>query len=833
MIAGLTGLGLWFLLKTTLKKSQNKDPNNPVPDKSDSGDNIASKIVQKFGMSDKVKNQISKVQSEKTQNKLRSVSLHQVTMPLKNFVGRKGDMVEILQKNREGTKIFCFYGQLGIGKTSFGVYICEKLVPFYPHSQIYFDLEFSETPRKGTLDAMAHVLKTLRPEIKIPSSERDLATLYFNSLRNKKAVLFFDNISGLDQIKKLKAPKSCVTLFTSSKAIKDTEILSKELSTPPSEDARDILLSNCPRIGFWTAEIGKSCGYNPLALSICSRFLGMSEEQDPGAFSTQLRDANKKLERGDKDRHQLGIESTLSLVLSFLADHMIKTLAKLMVFKGSFDASAEGFICDDRSGDNLDILTHIGLVHYEKDNNRYRIHKLVREWMSQKQYKIYSAQAQMRHATYYMTTMEHIKQLYNSNKKDQMIQALQLFDLEWPNIREGQAWAKDNGLKDFDAAKVCNGYAEAGTKVLKLRCSPKERLEWYEAALSAARYQQNEESEKNHLLNIGTEYLILKDFKNCTEYLEKAVKLGEQKDDPEVLCEAYHKLGQAYIAQNQLEKGIELLQKELGIANKRGESKIEILACEELGNAYFKRNEFNEAIEYFNKGLTSAQNLKDTQIEIRLLMALSKALIKSDQGREAINFLKKGLAVSANIKNAFIEAELLAHLGDVHVSMNENPQAMAFYEKAVEIYKKHKDSNKEAEILGRQGLAWIKSGNPTNGIQLIEKAIKISRANRNIVEEMTLLSFLGAALLETGNIQMATEAFDRQLNLAKKTRSGLVEAKALHHLGQLEQKQGNIAKAVNNFKMALNLYERAKSPLVEEVRQDLDLIEKQSKKPVS
>lgn len=54
--------------------------------------------------------------------------------------------------------------------------------------------------------------------------------------------------------------------------------------------------------------------------------------------------------------------------------------------------------------------------------------------------------------------------------------ALALFDLEWPNIEAGQAWAKANSRTDDNAERLRTGYANDVEFIVSLRQPDREAL---------------------------------------------------------------------------------------------------------------------------------------------------------------------------------------------------------------------------------------------------------------------------------------------------------------------------------------------------------------------
>jgi hypothetical protein len=90
-------------------------------------------------------------------------------------------------------------------------------------------------------------------------------------------------------------------------------------------------------------------------------------------------------------------------------------------------------------------------------------------------------EAHRRHAEYYLSVLRSAESLYEKGH-DNVGAGLRLFDLEWENIRAGQAWTVAARSSDPALSKLCIAYQEVGPFVLDLRQYPKERIQWFEGA---------------------------------------------------------------------------------------------------------------------------------------------------------------------------------------------------------------------------------------------------------------------------------------------------------------------------------------------------------------
>ena len=86
---------------------------------------------------------------------------------------------------------------------------------------------------------------------------------------------------------------------------------------------------------------------------------------------------------------------------------------------------------------------------------------------------------------------------------------LQLFDLEWQNIRAGWSCVETLRGADERAARLCVSYSRVGAALLNMRLHPRERIRWLEVGLDCTRRLGDRKAEGRHLGDLGMAYAAL------------------------------------------------------------------------------------------------------------------------------------------------------------------------------------------------------------------------------------------------------------------------------------------------------------------------------------
>jgi tetratricopeptide (TPR) repeat protein len=583
----------------------------------------------------------------------------QISPPPADFIGRTKEIDELLalaKADGQGVTIAGLRGMGGIGKTALAYVLADRLKERYPDAQFYLDLKGTAKPGDAgnrpidPAEAMAHVVRGFRPDYKTPESLDQAHGDYLSVLADKRALLLMDNARDADQVRDLIPPSSCFLLVTSRERFHLPGLEARDLDCLSPDEARDLLTNNCKRIGEAEADkIAELCGYLPQALEVAAAALAEHVDLD-------LNDYIRRLETKKGSRFS-EVDASLDLSHALLPEARRRVFRRLAVFPGGFAAAAAVAVAGEglsasQARDELSALVKASMVRHDMEAKRYSLHDLVRVYADSRQSNTEREASGRRHAEYYRGVLAKANNMF-LNKEP--IAGLALFDREWENIREGQAWAAKRAPRAIDAARLCQAYADAGADCLDLRLHPRQRIQWLDAALASARKIGDRRGEGAGLGNLGRAYADLGETRRAIEHFEQALVIHREIGDRRGEGIALGHLGIAYGHLGETRRAIEHYEKALAIDREIGDRRGEGADLGNLGLAYADLGEARRAIELYEQALVIDREIGDRRGEGTDLINMSRALEKLDERERAIQCTREALAIFEQIESPTAE----------------------------------------------------------------------------------------------------------------------------------------------------------------------------------
>ncbi len=747
--------------------------------------------------------------------------LHQLPPPPSDFTGREVLLDELRQKIlQQGSSSLILNGMGGVGKTSTALMLASEVASRYPDAQIYIDLRGISLTPLTSREAMAHVIHSLYPELRLPADEHEMHSLYYSVLFGKHILVLLDNARDAAQIYPLIPPPGSLLIVTSRQRFTLPGAFVFELGVLSRIDALGLLLKIAPRIGKQAAPIAELCAYLPLALRLTASALAERPDLRPANLVHSLSDSAKRL-------RLTGVDASLTPIYDLLSPEEQVRWRALSVFPATFDLLAAADVWGlgpDPAQDRLSNLVRYSLVEFLPSSNggggRYRLHDLARVFTSVRLSKDERTTVEERHAVHYAGVLSMADHLFLQGG-DSILRGLALFDLERANIEAGQQWAATIPWKDERAARLCSSYPGLGANLLEIRLHPQERMRWLEAGLAAARHLNDRYAEGLHLENIGSAYEALGERRKAIEFYEQGLAIHRELGDRQREGQDLANLGKAWIALGETRRAIEFHERALVISRDIKDRSLEGSALVNSGDALVDLGRTREAITSYENALKIAKELGDRQLEGSVLSHLGITYRLLGEVRSAIEFFDHALVIDRETGDRQGEGADLDNLGLAYADQGKFQKAIEFHRMHLEIAQEIGERRGEAGALLNLGIAHKNLGDPHGAISLYAQALAIARETGDRLLEGNILGNLGNAHAMLGELHKALENYEQRLAIAREIGDRRGEGNALWNMSGTVYALGNRRLAIVNARDALQIFEEIESPYVDRVRKQL------------
>ncbi|MDQ1024719.1 DNA-binding SARP family transcriptional activator [Streptomyces umbrinus] len=221
---------------------------------------------------------------------------------ISHFVGRECELAQLDALGANSNRPVLIVGAPGIGKTALAIQWANRRTRQFPDGQLFLDMRgFDPSPAVQAEQALIRVLRALGlPDEKRPTDFEAQISLLRSITGDRRFLLILDNVADPEQVRPLlsSSPGSLVLVTSRDRlsglvAVDGAVRLTMERLREP--DALEILApterpERLRQEPDATAELGRLCGYLPLALRIAAVHLSDKPHLSVRQYVTQLKE---------------------------------------------------------------------------------------------------------------------------------------------------------------------------------------------------------------------------------------------------------------------------------------------------------------------------------------------------------------------------------------------------------------------------------------------------------------------------------------------------------------------------------------------------------------
>ncbi len=505
------------------------------------------------------------------------------------------------------------------------------------------------------------------------------------------------------------------------------------------ENHRDIYAispRHAPRLHRFT-------GGHPLVLKLVA---GLWESSDLG----QLFDLVSIYDQDDWEARLKGTVIAALATLERESPEAIKLLIRCSQASGGFEADAIKNVYWRNSWSDVSLIVILqkllkhGVLLYNRQDNRYFIHPLIRRYLDAAGYANLTPEEQLSHAyahaEYYLRLIQRYEQTLS--------QPWHAFDGEWGNIRKAFGFLVDQlenvlGLPveqaigiidredafsiplDFESTlALIKGYALALRAYIVSR-HPPEGCQWLTAGIIASHYLIDSQAVALLGKRLAALAYAERDYLTAKIWYQNSLQFFRQINDRPRIVQLLRELGETLTAMQQLDEAMDIYTGALQMATVEGFISEQAIIQAQIGTVFYKRRNFEQAIIWYKKAL-----------------AIDEAW--GDEKGQAVRHNEIGLALEVN--------------GDFE-------QAIAHYQKAADLYRKMNDKLGLSTVYGNLGAACYEFSQFQEALDWYERDLAVIDGLGHWFDLAAILHNMGHVALALGNSQAAINYFIRSRDI--------------------------------------------------------------------
>lgn len=696
--------------------------------------------------------------------------LHQLRMPVADFVGREAEIERLVNSLREAASkrlpaIGVIWGLGGVGKTQLACTVAQKLRADFPDAQLFLELQGVGERPLTTERILQNIILAFDAQAQLPEDLAGLRAYCTSLLDGRRVLIVADNASSADQIRELEPPPGCALLVTSRhhSSLPGAHIC--DLLTLSSDEAEHLVRAICPRLGGAAPRLAQLCGRLPLALRISASLLAIDQTRNVQRYIQAL-EAERMHYLSDPDSPEddpsASVEASLNLSYRALNDAGQRSLCQISIFLSSFDlVAAEAVISIDGikpgAGDAraqqaaleqaglptqpsdppqrqrgravpprveslLSILHRRSLLEYDSVAERYSLHDLVRVFAAE---RLESEGEQLRYVRHYLRIAQQADELYDRGYEE-IITGLTLFDRERAHIDAAWTWAREQPFSPvFDDISV--SFASATMAIGSIRYDQRERLLWLQETLQAANRLKRKGTQGSILNAIGSCYLYLGEARQAVEYYQRVLSIFVEINNRRGEGAALGNLGIAYRDLGDARQAIEFHQQALAISRALGDRHGEGADLGNLGRVSIDLGELEQAIAYIQQSLALHQAIGDRRREAYAYHYLALAYAADEELEQAHIAYNQALDLSRSVGARRLETQILIDIGKTQRIQGDLVCAVEHLSQALALAEESGYRMEAARASWNLGLAYAQQGELSRALAALQVRVDYER----------------------------------------------------------------------------------------------------------
>ncbi|MCC7430674.1 tetratricopeptide repeat protein [bacterium] len=327
-----------------------------------------------------------------------------------------------------------------------------------------------------------------------------------------------------------------------------------------------------------------------------------------------------------------------------------------------------------------------------------------------------------------------------------------------------------------------------------------EAFENLEKALKIFIQTKEKQGEASVYNNLGNAYRILRNSNNALEFYLKSLEIYKQLKDEKNKASILNNIGIVYHFIGDLDLSLKYYLESIEIKQNFGDKRSIASSLNNIGNIHRSLGNFEKALEYNFESMKIKEELQDSYGLGNSLNNIGNIYSELGDFKTASDYHFKSLEIAVEINNDDLREACFRNIGEVYKELGSYQKSLEFQMKSLQIIEQKNKNSKKGDSLNLIGETYNHLDLNEKAISTLADALENNRKFGNIKGEIHSLLFLGNVYAKIKNINNSTKFLEEALYLAQEIKSKPLIKKVCYSLFETYKKFQKPQKALEFFR---------------------------------
>ncbi len=412
-------------------------------------------------------------------------------------------------------------------------------------------------------------------------------------------------------------------------------------------------------------------------------------------------------------------------------------------------------------------------------------------------------EAQFDYADFYLRTLQQWETQFH---RADSIADRAAFEADLQQIQQAQTWCADRSEANSAAAQLCSAFGMIDSTLLESYHTPDAQINWYRAAVDAARLLNDPEAELQHVRHLALSYGRVGEYSVGLQHLQAALARHSSTDgNPMVRAQLLNNIGDIFVAIGEPQQAEAHFLDCLALSTPDSAERAHALWG--LSSVYNTLSRLDDAIAYAEQSQLLYQRLGNTLRLAQIAARMGEICYTQGDYDTAQKHQWESIRRAEQI--AYLRGLTVAYRNLAYIANDQGAihDAEQYFERSLAYVQQLGDLREHAILLGGLGQLQWRRGAYTDAASSFRQSLAYCEQTGDQIGMAYMLINLGKVHQHMGDFSQALRELEQAQAVLERLGEPWGQAKVMMSLGELAHKQGDYARAAEHFREMLGSVE--------------------------